>query len=263
LTAEPEFVELPEEAVIDLPPAEVAALVENKEPLFDPFNLPVSASARSLAESIAEPPSIAPTFGSDLSFTPQFSEVGVTFGRRRAEPLPPIGREPVFLQLPSSSGLTLPEPPLAAAEKTQKIEGFTAPLLKKEEDEQRTASGKKIRGPNLTPAQRELKRREEAERKKAERKEKRDREKGESLFASFPTTANVEPLGIPLQIGQKEAEGFKYSAPLSQLEGQYQFIGQPKPPTEKETNPLERRRTGGVLSAAEEAIIGGIPAFIA
>lgn len=268
LTEAPEFVDLPEEArsqVLDLPPAEASALVENKEPIFDPF-LPVpasaqsSASAQSLAESIAEPPT-------EAGFSYPYSESGLSLpqsqflGGPNILFLPPIKAEKSevpFSPLPSS-GLTL-----APVEKSTKLEGFTGPLVVKTEEEQRTAKGRKQRGPNLSPALRELKKIEEAERKKAERKEKKDREKGASLFEFLPTTANVEPLGIPIQIGLKGAdEGFKYSAPLSQLEGQYQFIGQPKPPTEKEQGGLERRRGGGVLSAAEEAIIGGTPAFLA
>jgi hypothetical protein len=239
LTEAPEFADLPEEArsqVLDLPPAEAAALIENKESLFDPFNLPVPASGRSLAESvasaqsIAEPPSIAPS----SVLTPQFSDVGITFTKRRTEPLPPIKAEKSELPFSplASSGLTLP-PPIPAAKPKPYFGEEPPPAEEKRKGRPKGAKNK----PKEEPTQ--------------------------TLFSVFPITANVEPLRVPIQIGQREEEGFKFSPPLSQLGGQYEFIGQPKQPTEKETNPLERRRTGGVLSAAEEAIIGGIPTFIA
>jgi len=241
LTAEPEFVDLPEEAssqVLDLPPAEASALIENKEPLFDPFNLPVSASGRSLAESIAEPPSIAPSLeGRSYQYTE--GDLSLPQSRFLGGPnvlfLPPIKAEKSevpFSPLPSS-GLTLlpPEPP----KKPKSFLGEKPPPV--------------VEAPKKGRPKGSIKKSKE--------------EPTQTLFSVFPIQANVEPLGVPIQIGQREEEPFKFSPPLSQLEGQYQFIGQPKPPIEKETNPLERRRTGGVLSAAEEAIIGGIPAFIA
>jgi hypothetical protein len=278
LSEAPQFLDLPEETagqVLDLPPAEASALIENKEPLFDPFKVDVpTSSGRSLAESIAEPPS-------EEGFSYQFSVGEEGYEERLPQSrylgtLPPIKTaeksEVSFTPLPSS-GLTLPPPlpaipfdqlPIAKAEKSKKVEGFTGELVVVQpEEEQLTASGRKVRGPNLTEAQRELKKREASEKRKAETKAKKDRTKGASLYQFLPTKENEEAVGIPLQIGFKGVdEGFKYSAPLSQSEGQYEFIGQPKQPTEKETNPLERRRGGGVLTGAEEAVIGGTPAFL-
>lgn len=234
LTEAPEFAELPEEAegqVLDLPPAETSALIENKEPLFDPFNLPVPAtSGRSLAESIAEPPTEA-----GFSYPFSVGETGYVEllpQSRFLGTLPPIKTaekiELPFTPLPPS-GLTVPK-----KEKPTPYLGKEPPPVIEAPKKGRPKGAKSK--PKEEPTQ--------------------------TLFSVFPTTANVEPLGIPIQIGQREEETFKYSPPLSQLEGQYQFLGQPPPPTEKETNPLERRRGGGVLSAAEEAIIGGIPTFI-
>lgn len=230
LTEAPEFQNLPVEAegqIFDLPPAEASSLLENKEPLFDPFNLAVPAtSGRSLAESIAEPPS-------EAGFSYPYSESGLSFPQSRfLGTLPPI-KTAEKSELPfsplASSGLTLlPKKP--------------KPFL-----------GEEPPPPVEAPKK---------GRPKGAKNKPKAEEPATNLLSIFPTTTNVEPFGIPIQFAQREEEPFKYSPPLSQLEGQYQFIGQPKPPTQKETNPLERRRGGGVLTGAEEAAIGGTPAFL-
>jgi hypothetical protein len=238
LSEAPQFLNLPEETagqVLDLPPAEITSLIDNKEPLFDPFrvDLPTS-SGRSLAESIAEPPS-------EEGFSYQFSVGEEGYEERLPQTrflgtLPPIKTaeksELPFSPLPSS-GLTLPPPLL---KKPKPFLGETPPPVVEAPKKGRPTGAKN--------------------------KPKKEEEPKSNLFSVFPTQANVEPLSIPIQIGQREEDPFKFSPPLSQLEGQYEFIGQPKQPTEKETNPLERRRGGGVLTGAEEAVIGGTPAFL-
>lgn len=233
LTEAPEFIDLPEEAkaqVLDLPPAEIASLTERNEPLFDPFkaNVPVT-SGRSLAESVAEPLSL-----SGFSYPFSVGETGF------AEYVPQSRFLGTLPPIKTAEKSELPFSPLASS-------GLTVPVKEK---------AKPYFGEEPPPA---------VEKKKKQKKVKKPKEEEptQTLLSVFPITANVEPLGVPIQIGQREEETFKYSPPLGQLEGQYQFLGQPPPPTEKETNPLERRRGGGVLSAAEEAIIGGTPTFIA
>lgn len=229
ITEAPEFQNLPVESegqVLDLPPAETSTLLERKESLFDPFNLPLpSRSGRSLAESIAEPPTLS-------SFSYPYSESGLLLPEGRfLGPLPPIKAEKSevpFLPLPSS-GLTL-APPL-------KVKPFLG-----EEPPPPVEEKKKVR--------------------QKKEKKKPPVEVQQNLLSIFPIQANVNPLGIPIQTAQKEEDIYQFSPPLSELQGQYEFIGQPKEPPKKEVGGLERRRGGGVLTGAEEALIGPTPLFL-
>jgi len=82
-----------------------------------------------------------------------------------------------------------------------------------------------------------------------------------SLTSFFPIEANVNP--VVIQRATKEQTDPQFLAPLSALtSGQYQFIGGPKQPEQKAKGETLERKRGGVLTASEEAIIGGTPAFL-
>lgn len=247
LTEAPEFVNLPEESagqILDLPPVEASVLLENKEPLFDPFNLEVPAtSGRSLAPESLVPESLASEEAPSTIYTPVFSEVGTTFAKRRPPLLPPVKLEPenIGLSLPPifSSGLSV-VPPIAPT----KVSFGTEPAA--EAPKKGRPKGKKNRPKEVIEEER-LQREENLTSKTKSAEEKafikaqKEREAGQQ-FLGFETTKGSFPyLQLEAGLGPEVLK----SRPIKEVGG------------------LERRRGGGVLTAAEEAIIGGTPAFLA